>query len=60
MGYPTLAKVYHKNLSVFSTEVSRVHDFDVREKFWAMDDIIAHIKNGTEFYREKVAAHDAS
>ncbi|MDF1777104.1 MAG: dihydrodipicolinate synthase family protein [Rhizobiaceae bacterium] len=60
MGYPTLAKVYHKNLGVFSTEVSRVHDFDVREKFWAMDDIIAHIKNGTEFYREKVAAHDAS
>ena len=55
LGYPTLAKIYQKDLGVFSTEVSRVQTFDVRERFWALEDILAHIKAGTERFRDRIA-----
>lgn len=56
LGYPTLAKIYQKSLGVFSTEVSRVQTFDVREKFWALEDILGHISAGTADFRSRIAA----
>ncbi len=54
LGYPTLAKIYQKRLGIFSTEISRVQTFDVREKFWALDDILGHISTGTTQFRARI------
>ena len=55
-GYPTLAKIYQKKLSVFATEIARVQTFDAREKFWALDSVLDHISTGTAHFRNRIAA----
>jgi 4-hydroxy-tetrahydrodipicolinate synthase len=54
-GYPALAKIYHQHIGTFSSAKCRVINFDVREKFWALDAMLDKVVAGTEFYRKKVA-----
>jgi 4-hydroxy-tetrahydrodipicolinate synthase len=58
-GYPALAKMYHQRLGTFASIRCRVIDFDVREKFWALDAILDQIVTGTEAFRAEIAALSA-
>jgi 4-hydroxy-tetrahydrodipicolinate synthase len=55
LGYPVLAKLYHQRLGTFQSIRSRVISYDVREKFWALDEVLDQIIAGTRAMREKIA-----
>jgi 4-hydroxy-tetrahydrodipicolinate synthase len=55
-GYPALAKIYHQRLGTFSSIRCRVIDYDVRQRFWALDAILDKIVEGTEHFRRKIAS----
>lgn len=58
MGYPGLAKLYHQRLGTFKSSVSRVIGYDLRERHWAIEDVIDHIHTGTLMFRQRVKAFD--
>ena len=55
-GYQVLAKLYHQRIGTFSSIRNRVMDFDVRERFWALDAILDKLVDGSEAMRKKIAA----
>ncbi|RWO23244.1 MAG: dihydrodipicolinate synthase family protein [Mesorhizobium sp.] len=55
MGYPGLAKTYHMRLGTFSSAHSRVTDYDIAERHWAVMALLDHIHQGTELFREAIA-----
>ncbi|MGE0702218.1 MAG: dihydrodipicolinate synthase family protein, partial [Hyphomicrobiaceae bacterium] len=55
MGYPKLAKLYHKGLGTFESTHSRVVDYDPFERHWAADVLLDHIERGTERFRSLIA-----
>jgi 4-hydroxy-tetrahydrodipicolinate synthase len=55
LGYPALAKIYHQRIGTFDSIRCRAIDYDVRERFWALDAVIDKIVEGTDFYRAKIA-----
>ena len=59
MGYPKLAKFYHKRLGTFAGTSSRAIDYDIHERFWALEAVIDRIEQGTALYRQKIAALNA-
>lgn len=56
MGYPGLAKIYHTRLGTFASAHSRVTDYDICERHWAVMDLLEHIETGTAQFREEIAA----
>jgi 4-hydroxy-tetrahydrodipicolinate synthase len=56
LGYPALAKMYHQRIGTFSSIRCRVIDYDVRERFWALDAVLDKIVAGTEHFRARIAA----
>jgi 4-hydroxy-tetrahydrodipicolinate synthase len=58
-GYPAQAKMYHQRLGTFGSIRCRVIDFDVRERFWALDAILDQIVAGTEAFRAEIAGLSA-
>ncbi len=56
MGYPKLAKLYHRRLGTFSGTSSRAVPYDIHEKFWALETVIDRIVQGTEMFRAKINA----
>jgi 4-hydroxy-tetrahydrodipicolinate synthase len=56
LGYPALAKLYHCRIGTFSSICCRAIDYDVRERFWAIDEVLDKIVAGTEAMRRKVQA----
>lgn len=59
LGYPALAKIYHQRIGTFASIRCRTIDYDVRERFWALDAVLDKIVEGTEFYRAKIAGSPA-
>lgn len=55
MGYPKIAKRYHRRLGTFASEHSRVVDYDIVERHWALDAILDQITIGAGSFREKIA-----
>ncbi|MDX1697915.1 MAG: dihydrodipicolinate synthase family protein [Thiohalobacterales bacterium] len=55
MGYPKLAKVAHQRLGTFAHDGSRAVTYDLREKHWAFDEILAQIEQGTARFRDLIA-----
>ncbi|HEY1886896.1 MAG TPA: dihydrodipicolinate synthase family protein [Roseiarcus sp.] len=55
-GYPALAKICHQRLGTLTSIRCRAIDFDVRERFWALDAIVDAVMAGSETYRAKIAA----
>lgn len=55
-GYPALAKMYHQRIGTFGSIKCRVIDYDIRERFWAIDAVLDKIVAGTEAMRAKVRA----
>ncbi|WP_331375298.1 dihydrodipicolinate synthase family protein [Sinorhizobium chiapasense] len=60
MGYPGLAKTYHNRLGTFSSPHSRVTDYDIAERHWAVMPLLDHIHAGTERFRQAIARVEAS
>ncbi|MET4723866.1 4-hydroxy-tetrahydrodipicolinate synthase [Bradyrhizobium japonicum] len=56
MGYPKLAKLYHQRLGTFACAHSRTIDFDIRERFWALDALLDKIMQGQQIFRARIAA----
>jgi len=56
LGYPALAKIYHQRIGTFDSIRCRVIDYDVRERFWALDAVLDKIVAGTEHFRRRIAA----
>lgn len=56
LGYPALAKMYHQRIGTLTTIRCRVIDYDVRERFWALDAVLDKIVEGTEHFRARIAA----
>ena len=56
MGYPKLAKLYHQRLGTFSCIKSRAVDFDIQERFWALDALLDKIMQGQASFRARIAA----
>ncbi|GBH27138.1 dihydrodipicolinate synthase family protein [Burkholderia vietnamiensis] len=56
LGYPALAKIYHQRIGTFESIRCRVIDYDVRERFWALDAVPDKIVAGTEHFRRRIAA----
>jgi 4-hydroxy-tetrahydrodipicolinate synthase len=56
LGYPALAKLYHQRLGTFESIRCRVIDYDVRQRFWALDAIVDKLVEGTEAFRARIRA----
>ncbi|AOI98251.1 dihydrodipicolinate synthase family protein [Burkholderia sp. LA-2-3-30-S1-D2] len=56
LGYPALAKIYHQRIGTFGSIRCRSIDYDVRERFWALDAVLDKIVSGTEHFRRRIAA----
>ncbi|MFT4192251.1 MAG: dihydrodipicolinate synthase family protein [Comamonas sp.] len=56
MGYPVLAKRWHQRLGTFASLHSRVVDFDIFERFWALEALIDRIAEGGAQFRARIAA----
>lgn len=55
LGYPALAKIYHQRIGTFASIRCRAIDYDVRERFWALDAVLDRIVAGTEHFRNRIA-----
>lgn len=56
MGYPGLAKRFHVQRGTFASEHSRVTTYDISERHWAVDKLLAQIVEGGARFRAKIAA----
>jgi len=59
MGYPKLAKLYHQKIGTFQSIYSRAVTEDIQAKYWALDEILDKIIQGTADYRAKIATLNA-
>ncbi len=54
MGYPKLAKEYHRRLGTFACAHSRAVPHDLAERYWALDDILDRIAGGADRFRARL------
>jgi len=54
--YPALAKICHQRLGTLTSIRCRAIDYDVRERFWALDAIVDALMAGSDAYRARIAA----
>ena len=50
-GYPAVAKLYHQRLGTVKSIRSRAIDYDIRERHWALDEVLDALITGTEYFR---------
>ncbi|SHM95239.1 dihydrodipicolinate synthase family protein [Roseibium suaedae] len=56
MGYPKLAKEYHRRIGTFKSTHSRTVSFDIFEKFWGLAPILDQIMAGADHFRARIKA----
>lgn len=56
LGYPAFAKLYQNRIGTFGSIRCRAIDFDIRERFWALDAVMDKLIEGTENFRARIAA----
>ena len=56
MGYPGIAKLFHKKLGTIATAHSRVIDYNLHERHWAIEKILDHMVEGATRFREEIDA----
>lgn len=59
MGYPELAKVLHVRRGTIRSRHTRVIDYDIFERHWALDVLLDHIEAGGERFRELIRSEQA-
>lgn len=55
MGYPKLVKHFHKRLGTLAFVHTRVVDFELGERFWAIDALLSHIVEGAAQFRQETS-----
>ncbi len=58
-GYPNFAKLMHVKIGTFKHYNSRVIKEDIKEKYWAVEELLDHIMQGSNRYRQKLNLHSA-
>lgn len=53
-GYPVIAKILHQRLGTIKSIHSRTIEYDVRERFWALDVVVDRLIQGTAHYRDQI------
>ena len=56
MGYPKLAKHYHRRLGTIGSVHSRAVPYDIAERHWAVEVVLDHIVAGAERFRARIKA----
>lgn len=56
MGYPKLAKHYHRRLGTIGSVHSRAVPYDISERHWAVEVVLDHIVAGAERFRARIKA----
>jgi 4-hydroxy-tetrahydrodipicolinate synthase len=54
LGYPALAKMFHREIGTFASTRCRAIDYDISERFWALQPILGAIVAGSDRFREKI------
>lgn len=55
-GYPRNAKRFHLRQGLLAAEGSRVWPEDIRDRFWALDEMLDHLEAGSAQFRNRIAA----
>lgn len=55
LGYPKLAKHFHRRIGTFANVHSRAVPHDITERHWAVETILDHIVTGADRFRSKIA-----
>ena len=53
-GYPNFAKLMHTKIGTFASYNSRVIKDDIKIKFWAVEELLEHIMQGSNDFRKKL------
>lgn len=53
-GYPNIAKLMHTKIGTFKHYNSRVIKEDIKVKYWAVEELLDHIMQASDRYREKI------
>lgn len=53
-GYPDIAKLMHVKIGTFENYHSRVIKDDIKVKYWAVEELLEHVMQGSDRYREKL------
>lgn len=53
-GYPNFAKLMHVKIGTFDNYNSRVIQDDIKIKYWAVEELLDHIMQSSDRYREKL------
>ncbi|OJF93299.1 dihydrodipicolinate synthase family protein [Pararhizobium antarcticum] len=56
MGYPKLAKHFHRRIGTFQNVHSRSVAYDIAERHWAVEVVLDHIIDGAQRFRERIQA----
>jgi 4-hydroxy-tetrahydrodipicolinate synthase len=56
MGYPALAKMFHREIGTFASMRCRVIDYDIGERYWALQPILNTIAAGSDRFRGRIKA----
>ena len=54
MGYPKLAKEYHRRIGTFKSTHSRTVPFDIFDRFWGLSPILDQIMAGADHFRARI------
>ena len=55
LGYPAIAKRFHRRLGTFASANCRAVAFDIAERFWGLDPILDTIEMTGQIFRERIA-----
>ncbi len=58
-GYPAQAKLFHQTLGTIDSIHCRVTDFDMHERFWAIDVVLEKLEAGSALFRKEILASRA-
>ncbi|PVX39688.1 4-hydroxy-tetrahydrodipicolinate synthase [Pasteurella langaaensis DSM 22999] len=53
-GYPNIAKLMHVKIGTFENYNSRVIKDDIKVKYWAVEELLDHIMQGSDRFRKKL------
>jgi 4-hydroxy-tetrahydrodipicolinate synthase len=55
-GYPAQAKLFHRKIGTFESTRCRAIDYDVEERFWAIDAVLDKMIDGARLFRMEIGS----
>jgi 4-hydroxy-tetrahydrodipicolinate synthase len=59
MGYPALAKLFHRRLGTFNSIYSRTVNYDILDRFWALAPLLETIASTADRFRERISRSES-